>query len=114
MEEEAIAEGEVPGDGGGCGGVGRVEEALKKVGGGGGVGGGERVLGEEDVAGVEAEERGRVGPERRAGQPHHAERQRMVLLRRRQLVRRRGRLLCAGVGRRHRRRCAERSGCDLV
>jgi len=81
-----------------------VEEAVEEVGGGGRVGAGERVLREEDVARVEAEQRGRVGLERGAGQPHHAERQRVVLL---LLLRRRSRgrrLHAAGVGRRHRRR----------
>lgn len=111
-EEEAVAEGKIAGDGGG-GGVGRVEEAVEEFGGGGGVGGGEGILREEDVAGVEPEERGRVGLEGGAGQPHHAERQRVVLLRRR-LVRRRGRRLRAGVGRRHHLRRRERSGCDFV
>lgn len=116
-EEEAVAEGEVAGDGGGRR-VERVEEALEEGGGVGGGGGGgvgprEGVLGEEDVARVEAERGGLVGLQRGAGQPHHAERQRVVLLqqrlrRRRRLVRpRRIRRLRAGVGRRHHRRTRE-------
>jgi hypothetical protein len=57
-EEEAVAEGEVSRDG--SGGVRRVEEAVEEFGGGGRVGAGERVLREEDVAWVEAEQRGQV------------------------------------------------------
>lgn len=67
-EEEAVAEGEVAGDGGGRR-VERVEEALEEGGGVGGGGGGgvgprEGVLGEEDVARVEAERGGLVGLQR--------------------------------------------------
>lgn len=57
-EEEAVAEGEVSGDG--SGGVRRVEEAVEEFGGSGRVGAGERVLREEDVAWVEAEQSGQV------------------------------------------------------
>ena len=57
-EEEAVAEGEVSRDGGG--GVRRVEKAVEEFGGGRQVAAGERVLREEDVAWVEAEQRGQV------------------------------------------------------
>lgn len=90
-----------------------MDEAVKEGGGGRRVGAGERVLREEDVARVEAEQRGRVGLERGAGQPHHAERQRMVLLLLLRRRRRGRRLHAAGVGRRHRRRrgaLGQRSG----